>query len=290
MDRDRDRDRDRYNQSDFSMDFNIDDDQRDSERSSPPQAADYAYWPQRVLREAIYGEVWKGQMLKRVPTPDGSIVWEITPVLVAIKAMNLHQILEQNGSAEDPWQEIAAMQYLQTRNNTHVRNRAREEGVELTLTEEQVRNRAEEAMLESHVMMPLDVLTDNTKLYSIMPFCNGGELFDVLENRTKFTEEEARYWFVQILNGIETMQRAGICHRDISLENLLTNTDGKALIIDLGMCIKIPYLDEEENVVDRERQQLDENINAVDPVDYRTRQRCLMRPQQRCGKVSYFLV
>ena len=54
-------------------------------------------------------------------------------------------------------------------------------------------------MLEAHVMTALDSLTDGRNLYSIMPYCSGGELFEVLEKRTKFSEQEARFWFHQIL-------------------------------------------------------------------------------------------
>jgi len=55
----------------------------------------------------------------------------------------------------------------------------------------------------------------------------------------KFTEDEARHWMCQVLNGIENLQRAGICHRDMSLENLLVHQND-CLIIDLGMCLKVP--------------------------------------------------
>lgn len=54
-------------------------------------------------------------------------------------------------------------------------------------------------MVEAHVMTALDALTDGRNLYCIMPYCSGGELFDVLEKRNKFTEREARFWFRQIL-------------------------------------------------------------------------------------------
>lgn len=54
-------------------------------------------------------------------------------------------------------------------------------------------------MLESHIMMPLDLLTDNRNLYSIMPYCTGGELFEVLEKKSRFSEPEARFWMRQIL-------------------------------------------------------------------------------------------
>lgn len=47
-------------------------------------------------------------------------------------------------------------------------------------------------MAEAHVMTALDALTDGRNLYLMMPYCNGGELFDLLEKRTKFPEREAR--------------------------------------------------------------------------------------------------
>lgn len=53
--------------------------------------------------------------------------------------------------------------------------------------------------VEAHVMITLDSLTDGRNLYCVMPYCSGGELFDVLEKRNKFPESEARYWFHQIL-------------------------------------------------------------------------------------------
>ena len=62
-----------------------------------------------------------------------------------------------------------------------------------------------------------------------------GELFDRLDVRSKSTEEEARYWMHQIFNGLENLQRSGICHRDVSLENLLVHKDCIFLIIDMGV-------------------------------------------------------
>lgn len=54
-------------------------------------------------------------------------------------------------------------------------------------------------MLEAHVMIALDSLTDGRNLYCVMPYCSGGELFDMLEKKTRFSEPEARYWMRQLL-------------------------------------------------------------------------------------------
>lgn len=90
-----------------------------------------------------------------------------------------------------------------------------------------------QSTLESHIMMPLDLLSDDRHLYSIMPYCSGGELFDVLEKKNRFSEAEARYWMRQILKGLSCLKKAGVSHRDLSLENLLVH-DGNILVIDMG--------------------------------------------------------
>lgn len=47
--------------------------------------------------------------------------------------------------------------------------------------------------------------------------------------------------------GLESLQHAGICHRDMSLENLLVHESG-ALIIDMGMCLRLPvHVEHEES-------------------------------------------
>lgn len=250
----------------------------------PQERSKYAYWLAKSKAEAIYGQVWVGRILKRrFNVPDHEPQWQVTDRSCAVKEYRWHRIMEEQGSAEDPRREVAAMQHLQQFHlkllKAHKESAIRTEGNKsdtkiIEWTDDMMRERAEELISESNVMMPLDVLSDNQFLYTVMPYCNGGELFAVLEERSKFTEGEARYWIKRVLNGLETLQRAGVCHRDMSLENLLTNDRGDAVIIDLGMCIKIPYLDE-----------LDTNSGA-NALDYRTRQRCLIRRDRACGKVS----
>jgi serine/threonine protein kinase len=259
-------DDDYYSSSDSESDDEDDEDMQTSDRTAPvpKQPSDYAYLLQRDLRQAIYGRVWQAEILERIPTSDGSVKWKITSERAAIKIMDHHQIMEEEGtSAERPLQEVSAMQHLQR----FIANGYGAEYIESTrnMSTREKRQRAIQEMMEKHVMTALDVLSDDKNLYLVMPFCGNGELFDTLHRRTKFPEDEARFWFMQLLKGLETLQRAGVCHRDISLENTITTEDHVGLVIDYGMSFKIPYV-------------VDENGR---------RQRCLVNRDRPCGKPYY---
>jgi serine/threonine protein kinase len=113
----------------------------------------------------------------------------------------------------------------------------------------------------SHVMVQLNLLSDDTYLYSVMPYCDGGEMFDVIERKKRLTEPEARYCMRHLLSALRCLKNAGVCHRDLSLENLLV-CKGKIRVIDMGMCLKIP----------------------IDDISGR---RYLILPQDVCGKWHY---
>ena len=146
---------------------------------------------------------------------------------VAIKEMNWEKIREQRETlAEDPIKEVAAMQYLERwwvndkkrneeeRKRLHIRHQ-REEDISRLLYGGQQRPHEDVSTIstttssslqgieneseESHIMMPLDLLSDDINLYSITPYCTGGRLLDQIENKSRFSEPEARYWMRQIL-------------------------------------------------------------------------------------------
>lgn len=309
---------------------------RSMPQPSPEQSLDlpsHAFWIQRTIREAIYGRVLFAVVLKRrstaLMTADGA-EWEVTGDHCAVKEMSWNHIRkERDRLAEDPIKEVAGMQYM----HSILRKAQGIAGISGDIVSESFA-----AMKDTNIMMPLDLLSDERNLYSIMPYCDGGELFERLDMNERFTEEEARYWMDQVLNvrtagvsvcaglfcrrmanvahatttsvfslqGLDNLQRVGICHRDMSLENLLVHKDG-ALIIDMGMCLLIPYQNDEAphslmesfdnmnmnggavasaNNTQQEQQQLLQKQH-LQLLSGRQRPRYLIRPQGTCGKWIY---
>lgn len=195
-----------------------------------------AYWLQRTLSHCIFGNVRMAYVLKSRPRPtmaegveneEAFAEWEVTTEKCAVKEMSWDSILQLR-IAENPRSEINAMAYM-------ANAIAPDDG------HERDTDHLRQVMNSRHVLLPMDSpMSDGRFLYSIMPYCNGGELLGALDGMQRFTEPQARYWINQILTGIETLQFVGLCHRDISLENILVH-DRTCVIMDYGMSFRIPY-------------------------------------------------
>jgi len=65
------------------------------------------------------------------------------------------------------------------------------------------------------------VLLTPTHLAIVMEYAAGGELFGKICNAGRFSEDEARYFFQQLISGVNYCHSMQICHRDLKLENTL---------------------------------------------------------------------
>nr|ANB59167.1 serine/threonine protein kinase 2.2 [Zea mays] len=54
-----------------------------------------------------------------------------------------------------------------------------------------------------------------------MEYAAGGELFERICNAGRFSEDEARFFFQQLISGVSYCHSMQICHRDLKLENTL---------------------------------------------------------------------
>ncbi|CAL0300779.1 unnamed protein product [Lupinus luteus] len=66
-----------------------------------------------------------------------------------------------------------------------------------------------------------EVVLTPTHLGIVMEYAAGGELFERICNAGRFSEDEARYFFQQLISGVCYCHSMQICHRDLKLENTL---------------------------------------------------------------------
>lgn len=66
-----------------------------------------------------------------------------------------------------------------------------------------------------------EVFVTSTHLGIAMEYAAGGELFDRIVRAGRFSEDEARYFFQQLICGVAWCHHGGVCHRDLKLENTL---------------------------------------------------------------------
>merc|ERR1719231_710218 len=91
------------------------------------------------------------------------------------------------------------------------------------------------ALKHPNIVELKDVIEAGGHTYLIMELAKGGELFAKLCEIGRFTEDEARFYWQQLLQGVLDCHRKGLCHRDLKLENLLLDEKGEVLkITDFG--------------------------------------------------------
>jgi len=76
---------------------------------------------------------------------------------------------------------------------------------------------------------------DETKLYLVTDFMQGGDMFFHLHENKKFKRERAKFYIVEILLGIEYLHKNNMVYRDLKPENILMDKDGHIKITDFGL-------------------------------------------------------
>ncbi|KAL7532509.1 hypothetical protein ACHAXR_004675 [Thalassiosira sp. AJA248-18] len=180
-----------------------------------------AFWKKRLICENPRGafkiSVYYAKVLHKA-----DLNWIETDEEVAIKQVSWNCIRAcRNRLSEDFVKEIEALHYISQFHQTEMAGRS---------------------MMDTHVMAADTVMSNESHLYIVMPYCAGGDLCErvAFAENSRLTEEQSRFWFRQILQGLETLQLMRICHKDLTPENVIL-LDNNSLLIDFGMCLRIPY-------------------------------------------------
>ena len=74
-----------------------------------------------------------------------------------------------------------------------------------------------------------------TKLYFVIDFLNGGELFTYLRKEQKFSENRARIYAAELVEALSYLHKNGVLYRDLKPENILLDEEGHIRITDFGL-------------------------------------------------------
>ena len=115
---------------------------------------------------------------------------------------------------------------------------------DLLIEQEQIEN----TLLEKEILQTIDYpllcglvfcFQTEERIYFVMPFLSGGELFQHLRKFRTFDEDKVRFYGAQIALALEYLHSKGIVYRDLKPENILMDEDGYLKLADFGMAKKL---------------------------------------------------
>eukprot|EP01105_Mastigella_eilhardi_P008446 TRINITY_DN2047_c0_g1_i6.p1 TRINITY_DN2047_c0_g1~~TRINITY_DN2047_c0_g1_i6.p1 ORF type:complete len:339 (-),score=78.57 TRINITY_DN2047_c0_g1_i6:189-1205(-) len=89
-----------------------------------------------------------------------------------------------------------------------------------------------------HIVKLLNIYESETKVFVVMEYADGGELFSRIEQKNNYTEEDAKVLVQHILEAVQYLHEHDVVHRDLKPENLLLRSktsDTDVLVADFGL-------------------------------------------------------
>ncbi|CCI40102.1 unnamed protein product [Albugo candida] len=113
----------------------------------------------------------------------------------------------------------------------HKSNVKRRNQVEHTKTERRVLGRAKHPFIV-HLHYAFQT---TQKLYFVLDYCPGGELFYHLSRMEKFGEAMAKFYAAEITLALQHLHELGVVYRDLKPENILFDKQGHVMLADFGL-------------------------------------------------------
>ncbi|CAN8313565.1 unnamed protein product [Cochlearia groenlandica] len=85
-----------------------------------------------------------------------------------------------------------------------------------------------------YIVHLFEVMATKTKIYFVMEYVRGGELFNTVA-KGRLPEETARKYFQQLVSSVSFCHGRGVYHRDLKPENLLLDDKGNLKVSDFGL-------------------------------------------------------
>ncbi|ODV82573.1 hypothetical protein CANARDRAFT_184288, partial [[Candida] arabinofermentans NRRL YB-2248] len=115
--------------------------------------------------------------------------------------------------------------------------------IERTISERTILSRISE---HPNIVKLFYAFHDSSKLYLMLEYIPGGELFQYLLKERFLSERNASFYIAQMALALHYLHQLGIVYRDLKPENCLLDHEGYLILTDFGLA-KEPAEDESEN-------------------------------------------
>ncbi|KAM0831958.1 hypothetical protein ACQ4PT_026533 [Festuca glaucescens] len=85
-----------------------------------------------------------------------------------------------------------------------------------------------------NVLKLFEVMASKSKIYFVLEYAKGGELFNKI-TKGKLSEDAARRYFHQLISAVDYCHSRGVYHRDLKPENLLLDDTENLKVSDFGL-------------------------------------------------------
>ncbi|ODQ65326.1 Pkinase-domain-containing protein, partial [Nadsonia fulvescens var. elongata DSM 6958] len=93
------------------------------------------------------------------------------------------------------------------------------------------------AQIDNPFIVPLKFSFQSPeKLYFVLSFVNGGELFHHLQREGRFHLNRSRFYAAELLCALECLHQYNVIYRDLKPENILLDYTGHIALCDFGLC------------------------------------------------------
>jgi len=82
-----------------------------------------------------------------------------------------------------------------------------------------------------NIIQVKDVIRTTQHFYIVFEYCEGGDLAGYLKKHERLEEKQVRRFMKQIANGLKSLNRLRIVHRDLKLSNFLISDNGENPVI-----------------------------------------------------------
>ena len=91
-----------------------------------------------------------------------------------------------------------------------------------------------------NIIKLIEIFETVDKYFIVTEFCENGELYNIIVNNTRLSNDVSALFYYQLICGLEYIHNHNIVHRDIKPENLLITQSKYLKIIDFGLSNYIP--------------------------------------------------